>query len=221
MFEIGKELVEQTLRLVVDEKDFRGNIDWFALCLHNGTIEDRDDLVYFNSRCRGDYLSRKQVIYDSNVFNRSRIWYDQTQPMSKDGAIWIIEDWFDGNDYCEDFFVSLQLSILSKDIDEVLIGISSSDDYHTLNDVESICVTLWENDCLKEQLRTIHTDYEIATDDDLWQKYKGKLFEYSINLKGVVNRAAIIASIKRTGDHFVLNRMSDFFSDILSCVNNF
>lgn len=213
---------DRTLKLILKEKNSQCAVDISVICLHDSVIENRDDFVFYNSHCRGNYSNREQEPFNPKVHTNKVRWRSQTQPMSTDGAIWLVEDWYsaDAEEYYEDF-VSLQLSKLNKSVTELLICAFLSDSHFTLNDVESLNVSLWDEECLKDHLRVVHTDFDIATNNILWQEYKGKLFESNIDLKGIDKNATIIASIKRKDNQFVFNNMEEFFPDIMTLLSKY
>ena len=91
MYIISKEISTEPLRLTIQEMNSWISFDLSVLCLRNMQIEERDDFVFYNSNCRGDYSTGQKSEFSSSQFKYVRRWRNQTFPMSVDGAVKIIE----------------------------------------------------------------------------------------------------------------------------------
>lgn len=134
------------MKIVIVDKDSHVNFDTFIVCLRNMQIKEADDVVYFNSKCRGDYSTGNRSEFSLYQYKNIRRWKTLTFPMSIDGAVKILESYLD-EDYGE--YVDFQLSKLNQEITELLICISI-DENSKPKDVLSLNLSLWKNNHKKE-----------------------------------------------------------------------
>ena len=218
MYIISKEISTEPLRLTIQEMNSWISFDLSVLCLRNMQIEERDDLVFYNSNCRGDYSTGQKSEFSSSQFKYVRRWRNQTFPMSVDGAVKIIESISD-EDYEE--YIELQLSKLSPEITELLFCVSIYDDHFSLKDVPSLNISLWRKNYEKEQMRGTYSESEIVGNNELWKEYNGCLDSYDINLNGANSNAAVLGIIKRDNDRFIFEPCFKLYKNIVELANDY
>ena len=202
MYIISKEISTEPLRLTIQEMNSWISFDLSVLCLRNMQIEERDDFVFYNSNCRGDYSTGQKSEFSSSQFKYVRRWRNQTFPMSVDGAVKIIES-FSDEDYAE--YIELQLSKLSPEITELLFCVSS----------------LWRKNYEKEQMRGTYSESEIVGNNELWKEYNGCLYSYDINLNGANSNAAVLGIIKRDNNRFILEPCYKLYNNLEELANDY
>ena len=218
MYIVSKEISTEPMRLTIPEMNYWIGLDLCVLCLRNMQIEERDDLVFYNSNCRGDYSTGQKSEFSSSQFRNMRIWRDQTFPMSVDGAVKIIES-FSDEDYAE--YIELQLSKLSPEITELLFCVSIYDDHFSLKDVPSLNISLWRKNYEKEQMRGTYSESEIVGNNELWKEYNGCLYSYDINLNGANSNAAVLGIIKRDNNRFILEPCYKLYNNLEELANDY
>ena len=218
MYIISKEISTEPLRLTIQEMNSWMGLDLCVLCLRNMQIEERDDLVFYNSNCRGDYSTGQKSEFSSSQFKYVRRWRNQTFPMSVDGAVKIIES-FSDEDYAE--YIELQLSKLSPEITELLFCVSIYDDHISLKDVPSLNISLWRKNYEKEQMRGTYSESEIVGNNELWKEYNGCLYSYDINLNGANSNAAVLGIIKRDNDRFIFEPCYKLYNNLEELANDY
>lgn len=218
MYIISKEISTEPLRLTIQEMNSWISLDLCVLCLRNMQIEERDDLVFYNSNCRGDYSTGQKSEFSSSQFRNMRSWRDQTFPMSVDGAVKIIESISD-EDYEE--YIELQLSKSSPEITELLFCVFIYDDHFSLKDVPSLNISLWRKNYEKEQMRGTYSESEIVGNNELRKEYNGCLYSYDINLNGANSNAAVLGIIKRDNDRFIFEPCYKLYNNIVELANDY
>lgn len=218
MYVISKEISAEPLRLTIQEKNSWIGLDLCVLCLKNMQIEERDDIVFYNSNCRGDYSTGNKSEFSLSQYRNKARWRDQTFPMSVDGAVKIIESISD-EDYEE--YIELQLSKLSPEITELLFCVSIYDDHFSLKDVPSLNISLQRKNYVKEQMRGTYSESEIVDNNELWKEYNGCLDRYDINLNGANSNAAVLGIIKRDNDRFIFEPYYKLYNNIVELANDY
>ena len=217
MYIISKELSSVPLKLTVLQKnDIEFDLDPFVFCLHNMQIKEQNDLVFYNSDCRGDYTTGQRAEFSLAQYSNKGQWYHQTFPMSKDGAVKIIESYTD-EDYEE--FISLQLSKLNKETTELLICVSDYGGQFPIKGVCSLNISLWRKDYMNEHMRSSYSEWEIASNNDVWKEYNCCLDSYDVNMDNA--KAAILGVIKRDNNQFIFEQYFKPYKDIEELVNDY
>lgn len=217
MYVISKKFSSNPMKIVIVDKDCHVNFDTYIVCLRNMQIKETDDVVYFNSKCRGDYSTGNRSEFSLYQYKNIRRWKDQTFPMSIDGVVKILESYLD-EDYGE--YVDFQLSKLNQEITELLICISI-DENSKPKDVLSLNLSLWKNNHKEDPKKESYSDCQITKDNNSWNQFAELLHSYDINIFCANVNAAVLGVIRRLKNHFVLEQYFKSYKNINELVNDY